>query len=47
MALGAALSLLGDFDLGIAHMRHGIKLSPRDPSYQQMLEEIKKQAEGK
>jgi adenylate cyclase len=30
VALGAALALLGDLDAGIAHMRHGIKLSPRD-----------------
>jgi tetratricopeptide (TPR) repeat protein len=30
VALGAALALLGDRDAGIARMRHGIKLSPRD-----------------
>ena len=30
VALGAALAQPGDFDTGIAHMRHGIKLSPRD-----------------
>ena len=30
VALGAALALGGDLDTGIAHMRHGIKLSPRD-----------------
>jgi len=30
VALGAALALLGDLDTGIARMRHGIKLSPRD-----------------
>jgi adenylate cyclase len=30
VALGAALAMLGDLDVGIAHMRHGIKLSPRD-----------------
>jgi tetratricopeptide (TPR) repeat protein len=30
VALGAALALMGDLDTGIAHMRHGIKLSPRD-----------------
>jgi adenylate cyclase len=30
VALGAALLLSGDFETGIAHMRHGIKLSPRD-----------------
>ena len=30
MALGAALALLGDLDGGIARMRHGIRLSPRD-----------------
>jgi adenylate cyclase len=30
VALGAALGMLGDLDAGIAHMRHGIKLSPRD-----------------
>jgi adenylate cyclase len=30
VALGAALALLGDLDEGIARMRHGIRLSPRD-----------------
>ncbi len=30
VALGAALALLGNSDEGIARMRHGIKLSPRD-----------------
>jgi adenylate cyclase len=30
VALGAALGMLGDLDAGIAHMRLGIKLSPRD-----------------
>jgi len=30
VALGAALALSGDLDGGIACMRHGIKLSPRD-----------------
>jgi adenylate cyclase len=30
VALGAALAQLGDLDTGIARMRHGIKLSPRD-----------------
>jgi tetratricopeptide (TPR) repeat protein len=30
VALGAALALSGDLDGGIAYMRHGIKLSPRD-----------------
>jgi adenylate cyclase len=30
VALGAALALSGDLDRGIAYMRHGIKLSPRD-----------------
>jgi len=30
VALGAALALSGDHDAGIARMRHGIKLSPRD-----------------
>jgi adenylate cyclase len=30
VALGAALALGGDLDTGIAYMRHGIKLSPRD-----------------
>ena len=30
VALGAALTLSGDLDGGIARMRHGIKLSPRD-----------------
>ena len=30
VALGAALALLGDLDSGIAHMRRGIKLRPRD-----------------
>jgi adenylate cyclase len=30
VALGAALALSGDLDGGIARMRHGIKLSPRD-----------------
>ena len=30
VALGASLALLGDLDGGIACMRHGIKLSPRD-----------------
>lgn len=30
VALGAALALSGDLDSGIARMRHGIKLSPRD-----------------
>jgi len=30
VALGAALALLDDSDEGIARMRHGIKLSPRD-----------------
>ena len=30
VALGAALAMLGDLDAGIARMRHGIRLSPRD-----------------
>jgi class 3 adenylate cyclase/TolB-like protein/Flp pilus assembly protein TadD len=30
VALGAALAMRGDLDAGIVHMRHGIKLSPRD-----------------
>jgi adenylate cyclase len=30
VALGGALALSGDLDGGIAYMRHGIKLSPRD-----------------
>jgi len=30
VALGAALALSGDLEAGIACMRHGIKLSPRD-----------------
>ena len=30
VALGAALAMLGDSDQALAHMRHGIKLSPRD-----------------
>jgi adenylate cyclase len=30
VALGAALALSGDLDSGIARMKHGIKLSPRD-----------------
>jgi adenylate cyclase len=30
VALGAALAMMGDLDAGIAHMRHGIRLSPRD-----------------
>jgi len=30
VALGAALAMRGDFDQGIARMRHGIVLSPRD-----------------
>jgi adenylate cyclase len=30
VALGATLGLLGDLDDGIARMRHGIRLSPRD-----------------
>jgi Flp pilus assembly protein TadD len=30
VALGAALAMMGDLDGGIARMRHGIKLSPRD-----------------
>ena len=30
VALGAALTTLGDLDAGIARLRHGIKLSPRD-----------------
>jgi adenylate cyclase len=30
VALGAALAIMGDLDAGIAYMRHGIKLSPRD-----------------
>jgi adenylate cyclase len=30
VALGAALAMLGDRDTGIARMRHGMKLSPRD-----------------
>jgi tetratricopeptide (TPR) repeat protein len=30
VALGAALAMLGDSDQALAHIRHGIKLSPRD-----------------
>lgn len=30
VALGAALAMMGDLDAGIARMRHGIRLSPRD-----------------
>jgi adenylate cyclase len=30
VALGAVLATAGDLDSGIAHMRHGIRLSPRD-----------------
>jgi adenylate cyclase len=30
VALGATLGLLGDLDEGVARMRHGIRLSPRD-----------------
>jgi adenylate cyclase len=30
VALGAALGMMGDLDAGIARMRHGIRLSPRD-----------------
>jgi adenylate cyclase len=30
VALGVALAMLGDRDAGIARMRHGMKLSPRD-----------------
>ncbi len=30
VALGAALAKIGDLDMGIARMRHGIRLSPRD-----------------